>query len=218
LNVVDPSVVVESVELGRDTADVGRRVEGPAPPVFRIVVACDRTDGDKEERSAFGATFLAVAERRTEVMEGLSFDSVVLGNGGIMDSAVLDRTEAVVLGVSFESGRGPGGGWALRLGAAVLAREVVDRVFDFTELADDMRDGSRVGVTLRRPVFPRRTVARRLMESLSASSLFTTSLEPTLEAVLLCDGEGLKRSSTDTSISPLISLMAQPSNVSNPHS
>jgi hypothetical protein len=199
--------VVDSVELGRETVGERRRVDGPAAPAFRTVDAIDRTDGAKD-RSPFGEPFLAVAGRRTATV---GFDIVVFGKEGIASSIVLERADTDVLGVSLESGRGPGGGWALRLGATVLARDVAEcvlRTIDFTEVADDSRDGSRVGVTFRLPVFPRSTLARRLTTSLSPSSLLNESLA--LDGVPFGGGwAGLNRSSTGTSISKTERLLEE---------
>ena len=124
------------------------------------------------------------------------------------DSAVttLDRSDDAsddVEGVSFESGRGPGGTTALRRAVVVvvLARETVEcvlRAAERTELADEWRDSRPFGRV------PDRLTALLRIECMladSASSRFVTLRVAFCDIPLPADGDCASRSSTGTSIS-----------------
>lgn len=107
-NVVDPSLVVDIVEAGRDNPDGGRSIEGPAT-VRRIVDAWDLTDAALDrifDVRSLGETLLDTL-RRAGTVEILAF-GVNDGDVAPSDLVMLDRTDDALMespGVSFESGR-----------------------------------------------------------------------------------------------------------------
>lgn len=143
LNAVDPSLAAEDTpDSGRSSAEGGRRpVALVGALLLRIVDACERTDvtegGLGAERVGLSGTESPRVGRRAALERASDGD----------DSAVttLDRSDDAsddVEGVSFESGRGPGGTTALRRAVVVvvLARETVEwvlRAAERTELADE---------------------------------------------------------------------------------
>jgi len=130
---VELSVVVDKVEVGREALEGGRNVDRPTgAAAFRKVDACERTD-TKEEADDLGlsplvdAVLVEIVLRRDVAVApgdlgpmGLVKVTFVLGTARVeaelrpawLPSAMLRCVAGVgvgTLGVSFESGRGPGG-------------------------------------------------------------------------------------------------------------
>lgn len=146
---VEPSLVVDMVEFGRERAEGGRRLEGPAP-VLRTVdalEAVDLTDAADDRRRAGTSLVDAVADR---CLRGVG---VCLGVGPVTESRGVREelaTEEPPLGVSLESGRGPPTLIVLRV--AVDVRETVEcvlRATDLTDAEDDLTVSPATRVTLR---------------------------------------------------------------------
>lgn len=216
-NAVDPSLLFDSVEEGRDSAEGGRS-NGDVELVFRTVDAWDLTDATEErtrEVRSFGDRLLDTLRRPGTVVT-LAFG---VKDGVDTLSAPVDRIdEALVIcpGVSFESGRWPDASRRVVV-VAVLVLDTVECVLRATERIDTPDP-----FTVSPPAFVvwrLRTLARReCMLTFSSSSLGARDPRAApLRGVPACE-TGLRRSSTETSISPLISLTAQPSKLSNPPS
>lgn len=130
---VEPSLVVDMLEFGRERAEGGRRLEGPAT-VLRTVdafEAVDLTDAVDDRRRAGTSLVDAVADR---CLRGVG---VCLGVGLVAESRGVREELAIEeppLGVSLESGRGPPTLIVLRV--AVDVRETVECVLRATDLAD----------------------------------------------------------------------------------
>jgi len=122
LNVADPSLVFDTLDVGLGGRKVGDNTSAPAP-ALRAVDASDRTDF-AEDLGLIPAPGETVLEATLRLSEGEMRDTSVLGRGadGVVcfsastssDSTMDKGVEAaeingVVAGVSLESGRGPGG-------------------------------------------------------------------------------------------------------------
>lgn len=140
---VEPSLVDDMVELGRERPDGGRRVDGPAT-VLRMVDACDRVDlvdaADDRSRGDRETSLVDAVEDRCRRGAGEDLAAGVETDAGSRGERIeLAKEVDECPGVSLESGRTLVTLSVRRV--AVVARDAVGcvlRATDLTEAADDL--------------------------------------------------------------------------------